>query len=119
MQSFTDLKAWQVGMELVEEIYRITSNFPSDEKFGLTSQLRRAVTSIVANVAEGFGRYTFADKAHKYTISRGECAEVKAFLLIAIRVGYLDENQTQKSFDLVNQTGKLLSGLISASKSRR
>ncbi|MDD3896316.1 MAG: four helix bundle protein [Candidatus Peribacteraceae bacterium] len=66
MKSFADLKAWQEGMDLVAEVYRLTALLPRSEQFGLSSQLKRASTSIVANIAEGFGRYSYADKAHKY-----------------------------------------------------
>jgi four helix bundle protein len=86
MKSYKDLEVWQVAMDLVEEIYKLTSAFPKEEQYGLTSQVRRASTSIVANIAEGFGRFTFPDKAHTYTIVRGECTEVEAYLLVAIRV---------------------------------
>ncbi len=112
MQSFRDLHAWQAGMKLVDEIYTITSTFPHTETFGLTSQLRRAVTSIVANIAEGFGRYSYPDKAHKFTIARGECAEVEAHLLVAIQQKFTNEENTKQAFALIGDTGKLLSGLI-------
>jgi len=99
-------------MELVDEIYLLTVDFPKSELFGLSSQIKRASTSIVANIAEGFGRYTFADKAHKYVIARGECTEVEAFLHIAVRVKILTEAKAHKAMALSNRTGKLLSGLI-------
>ena len=118
MKSFAELNAWQVGMSLVEEIYRLTVQFPKSEHFGLSSQLKRASTSIVANIAEGFGRYSHADKAHKYVIARGECAEVTAFLLVAIRVKFLDEKQARLALELTDTVGKLLSGLIQSTRRR-
>lgn len=87
MKTYEDLHAYQVSMDLIEEIYILTSTFPKEELYGITSQLKRSSTSIAANIAEGFGRFTYADKAHKYTISRGESLEVVVFLKIAIRVG--------------------------------
>ncbi len=111
MKSFTELQAWKVGIKLVKEIYTITKSFPKDELFGLTSQIRRASTSILANLAEGFSRHTDADKAHKYTISRGECSEVKALLLIAIELGFISDNQGLHMLSLCEETGRLLSGL--------
>jgi four helix bundle protein len=119
MQSFTDLKAWQTGMELVEEIYSLTRKLPKEEQYGLTAQLRRSVTSIVANVAEGFSRFTYADKANKYVIARGECGETKAFLLIALRLKFVSAPESRKAFQLVEQAGRLISGLIKSSKVRR
>ncbi|MBI3331513.1 four helix bundle protein [Candidatus Peregrinibacteria bacterium] len=112
MKSFTELHAWQRGMDLVEEIYLITKKFHPDERFGLTAQIRKAANSVVANTAEGFGRSTSRDKANKYTIARGECTEVHAFVLIAIRLKFLPEQEASKAMSLSIETGKLLSGLI-------
>lgn len=103
-------------MALAKEIYRLTKDFPREELYGLTSQLRRAGTSILANVAEGCGRYTFADKAHKFVIARGECAEVEAFLLFAIEIGMLKNENAQLAKALLDQTGRMLSGLINRSQ---
>ena len=112
MESFTHLKAWQRGMELVKEVYAITKKFPSSEKFALTSQLRRAATSVLANTAEGFSRRTPPDKANKYTIARGECSEASTFLLISVELGYLSITEAKRAIDLAEETGKILSGLI-------
>lgn len=119
MDNFTDLKAWTVGLELVKEIYFLTKKFPKEEMFGLTSQTRRSSTSILANLAEGFGRFTFADKAARYTISRGECSETEAHVCIAIALGFVSELECQKILELIEFERKLLSGLISASNRRR
>lgn len=118
MNSFLDLEATKSAMDLVEEIYRITKTFPREELFGLVSQMRRASTSIVANIAEGFGRYTYLDKARHYTIARGECSEVSAFLHITIRVKLLSSDDAATALSLAEQTGKLLSGLIASSRNR-
>jgi len=118
MKSFTDLNAWKIGMDLVEEVYRLTTDLPKSEQFGLSSQLKRACASIVANTAEGFGRYSHADKSYKYIIARGECAEVTAFLLIAIRVEFLTRDQAQHALELTDTVGKLLSGLIQSARNR-
>ena len=105
-------------MDLVEEIYRLTAKFPKEEQFGLSSQIKRACASIVANTAEGFGRFSYADKAYKYVIARGECAEVAAFLLIAIRVKFLTSDQAQHALELTDTVGKLLSGLVESTRKR-
>src|SRR3989339_908412 len=118
MNDFMDLQATQVAMNLVEEIYRLYCKLPKEETYGLISQLTRASTSIVANIAEGFGRYTYWDKAHHFTIARGECTEVVAHLLIAVRVHLLTQKDIQSSLALSDQTGKLLSGLIFSSRKR-
>lgn len=62
VQNFYELEAWKTGHDLVLEVYKVTGNFPREEQFGMTSQLRRAASSITANIAEGFERYHFNDK---------------------------------------------------------
>jgi four helix bundle protein len=116
MATFTDLKAWQTGLELVKEIYFLTKKFPRDEFFGLTTQIRRSCTSILANLAEGSGRYTYRDKAGKYTIARGECTETEALLLTAIGLKFINTTEATKALELVHQTGRLTSGLIRSCK---
>jgi four helix bundle protein len=75
----------------VEDSNINTDNFPSSEQFGLTNQLRRASSSISANIAEGFGRRTKNDKLHFYTIAYGSLLEVKSFLYLAQKLGYLND----------------------------
>lgn len=110
--SFETLDVWQNGMQLVKIVYKISAELPSSEQFGLTSQLRRAAVSILANFAEGYSRNTNADKAHKYTIARGECSEVKALLLIVNELYIIDETDRNMALDLCDKQGKILSGLI-------
>lgn len=105
-------------MNLAEEIYNLCKNLPKEELYGLTSQLKRASASIVANIAEGFGRYSYRDKAHHYVISRGECSEVIAFLYLTVRVHLLREVEIRNALTLAVQTRRLLSGLISSSRQR-
>ena len=118
MNSYTDLEAWKVGLELVKEIYLLTKRFPKDELYGLTSQVRRSSTSILANIAEGFGRFTYPDKANKYTIARGECSETESFLFVAIALSFITNEEARKALDRVIQVRRLLSGLITACKAR-
>ncbi len=118
MQSFTDLEAWKCAMELVAEIYELTKAFPRDERFGLTDQLQRASKGILLNIAEGFGRFTYPDKASKYIVARGESTEVEAGLLIAIRLRFVTQDRAAHALQLVRRTGRLLSGLISACRRR-
>ncbi len=112
MKSFPDLEVTQKALDLTEEIYRLTALLPKEEMYGMSSQLKKASSSIVANIAEGFGRYTYADKAHKYVIARGECTEVVAFLYVAIRIGLLKNEATKRAFELADRTGQMLSKLI-------
>ncbi len=116
MKSYEQLDAWKRAMDLIQEVYSVTREFPSDERFGLTSQIRKAANSIAANIAEGFGRYTYKDKANKYVIARGECTEVEAFLFIAVRLKFCEQNDIQLARLLVQQTGQILSGLIRSTR---
>jgi len=80
-----------MGKNIVVGIYELTNDFPKDESFGLTSQIRRAALSVPANIAEGFGRYHYLDKAKFYLNARGSLYELKSHLLIAQELDYLKE----------------------------
>ncbi|MEK7067636.1 MAG: four helix bundle protein, partial [Patescibacteria group bacterium] len=81
IKNFYNLTVWKKAHELTLKIYKATRKFPKDELYGLVSQLRRAVSSIAANIAEGFERYYFKDKIRFYYQARGSAAEVQNFLL--------------------------------------
>lgn len=83
-----DFRAWQEAVILAELIYKITKDFPKEEQFGLTSQLRRAAVSVSANLAEGFGRQHSKDKEHFYVTARGSLYEVKSLLAVSERLQY-------------------------------
>lgn len=87
--SFEDLVVWQKAQLFAVEIYTLTKSFPSDELYAMTSQLRRVSSSISANIAEGFGRYSTKDKLHFYTMSYGSLLEVKNFLYLAEKLNYI------------------------------
>ena len=81
---FYQLKAWQENHQLVLSIYKITKTFPNEEKYGIIDQLRRASSSITANIAEGFGRFHYADKIRFYLQARGSLKEVENFIYFPI-----------------------------------
>lgn len=87
--NFEKLDVYQRALEFTDEVYRITRKFPKEEQFGLTSQLRRAAVSIVANIAEGSGRYHKRDYAQFVRMSRGSVYECVALLQISMRQNYL------------------------------
>lgn len=87
---FEDLEVWQESQLFAVEIYHITRSFPPDELYSMTNQIRRAASSISANIAEGFGRSTNKDKLHFYTIAYGSLLEVKNFLYLAQKLNYID-----------------------------
>ncbi len=87
--SFEKLEVWKESKDFTKEIYNVTSTFPDDEKFGLTSQMRRAAVSICSNIAEGSARKTNKDKAHFTTISFGSSVEVLNQLILALELGFI------------------------------
>ncbi len=116
IRDFRDIIAWQKSHELVIEIYNATAGFPAKEQFGLTNQIRRAVVSIISNIAEGFGRRTTADRLRFYDMARASLQEVQAQLLVARDVGFLSVNQHNGLEDKATQCHKLLTGLINKTK---
>lgn len=116
INSFTDLHVWQEGHILVVSIYKITKLFPREELYSLVDQMRRAASSVTANIAEGFRRNSYTDKLHFYYQANGSLLEVKNFLLIANDVGYLDEKQTEELINQLDKTHKLLQGFILKTK---
>ncbi|WP_142785749.1 four helix bundle protein [Changchengzhania lutea] len=93
--SFEKLNVWIDSKELIKLIYIITKDFPSEEKFGLTSQLRRASVSIASNLAEGTSRKTNKDKAHFTTLSFSSLMEVLNQIIIARELNFIDKNNYQ------------------------
>jgi len=86
IKSYQDLEVWQRGMDLAEMAYKLTANFPKEEMFGMTSQIRRAATSIPANIAEGWGRNSTAEFQHYLRIAQGSLRELETHLLLAVRI---------------------------------
>ena len=119
IKSFTDLEAWKEGHKFVLIIYKITKEFPKDEMFGLTSQLRRAAVSIVSNIAEGFTRESLKEKARFYFISKSSNTEVQSQLLIAKDLGYIDEEVFKRVAEQSIKVNKLISGLIKYCKNTK
>src|SRR5690349_3758880 len=93
-QSFRELRVWKAGIELVAQVYSLTKRFPKEETYGLASQLQRAAVSIPANIAEGNAREHLREYSHHVSIARGSLAEVETHLEIAIRLGYLQREDT-------------------------
>src|SRR3989338_7264449 len=89
--SFTDLRVWQEGHKLVLMVYRETKHFPDEERFGLTSQVRRSAVSVTSNIAEGFGRFSYKEKLQFYHTSLGSLFELQNQLIIARDIGYLSQ----------------------------
>lgn len=118
INNFYELEAWKKGHLLVLEIYQITDNFPKNEMYGIISQIRRAASSITANIAEGFARYHFKDKIRFYYNSRGSAAEVQNFLFLAKDLNHIDEERFEKLEEKINEVGKLINGLIRSTEAQ-
>ena len=113
-ESFRDLKVWQQSMTLVEEIYRVTGSFPNYERFGLTSQIRRASVSIPSNIGEGKRRKRQPVFLNHLDIALGSQAEVEVQLEIAKRVGFLATHDCERIQLIVEEVGRMLNGLIAS-----
>ena len=116
IKSFTDLNAWKEGHRLVLMIYNITKQFPKEEMFGLISQIRRCAVSITSNIAEGFSRLSYKEKARFYSISLGSTTELQNQLLIAKDVNYITKEQFQNIAKQSVKVHKIINGLIRSSK---
>lgn len=116
IKSFTDLNAWKEAHKLVLLIYKITKQFPKEEQFGLTNQLRRAVVSITSNIAEGFSRSSYKEKVQFYSMALGSLSEVQSQLLIARDISYIEKNHFNSIAEQSIIVNKLLNGLIKKSK---
>jgi four helix bundle protein len=106
------LIVWQKSHELVLKIYELTKDFPKDEMFGLTSQIRRAAVSIPSNIVEGKARGSKKDYRRFLLMSRGSLEEVKYQMLLARDLKYVDEVVYKEILNLADETGKMLNGLI-------
>lgn len=114
INSFRDLRVWQAGMSLVENVYRLTQAFPKDELYGLTGQVRRAAVSIPSNVAEGHTREHSKEFPQHLSVAQASLAELETQIEIAFRLEYLDLVQYKKIIEQIQSLGKQLYALRNA-----
>jgi len=114
VKSYQDLIAWQKGLALVTYVYEVTSSFPRDEMYGLTTQMRRAAVSIPSNIAEGHGRATKGEFLQFLCHARGSLCELQTQLFIARQLGYLASERQQAALSTSDELGRVLNGLIAA-----
>jgi four helix bundle protein len=112
MQNYKDLKVWEKAHQFTLGVYEETKLFPKEELYGLCSQLRRAASSIPANIAEGCGKKSQAEFAHFLNIALGSANEAEYFLILSKDLKYLDENKYNNLFTLVNEIKGMLISLI-------
>ena len=118
MQNYRDLKVWQRAHELTLEIYRATTTFPADERYGLTSQIRRAAVSIAANIAEGAVRSSDADFARFLHIAIGSASEVDYYLLLSRDLRHLSNVDYETLDNTVQELKRMLNALITRVKTK-
>ncbi|MGC4119192.1 MAG: four helix bundle protein [Myxococcales bacterium] len=112
------LEAFQLADQLAVAVYKHTKNMPSDERFGLTMQMRRAAVSVPSNIVEGCSRHTEADYLHFLNIALGSACELEYQLSLALRLSYLAESQHAPVAELAARTAKALNGLIRALRNK-
>ena len=111
MKGHRDLVAWQKAMKLVKEIYRVTRDFPRDEIYGLTNQIRRAAVSVPSNLAEGHGRFSRKEFRQFIGRARGSLLEVETQLEIARDLGYLNDSAASELLAQASEVARVLNGL--------
>lgn len=111
MFNFEKLDVWNAAIEYADDVYRVTKPFPADERFGLTSQLRRSAVSVSANIAEGSGRSSKNDFTRFVEIAFGSLMETISHLTVAKRQGYVESENHQLLYGQAERVGRMLSGL--------
>ena len=118
MRPHENLEVWKKSVDFVVEIYKLTESFPNEEKFGLTSQVRRASVSIPTNIAEGAARTSNKEFAHFLSISQGSASEVATEILIAAKLGFIEKESFAEISAKLNEIGRMITGLRNHIKSK-
>ena len=119
VRDFTDLQVWQLARELRQQAYALCAGFPPDERYALTQQLRRATISITANIAEGFGRYSYQENIQFCRLARGSAYEVRDHLITATDQHYISPEGHQRIESLVLRVIQTLNGYIRSTQARQ
>ena len=112
IKSYRDLLVWQKGIDLVVDAYRATAPFPKSEIYGLTSQIRRAASSIPANIAEGYGRGSRKKYVQFLTVAQGSLKELETHFIVSEKLSYLTAAQTRRLLSETDELGRMLGSLI-------
>jgi four helix bundle protein len=110
-RAIRDLHVWHKATDLVVAVYRETRAFPTDERFGLTGQMRRAAVSVVANIGEGAGRATRGEFANCLSIARGSLKELETLLEVARRLGLIEAQRVDGLWTMLDEISRMLTGL--------
>ena len=111
MKTFRDLKVWEKAHKLVLEIYKITKEYPQEEKFGIISQLRRSASSVPTNIVEGFKRRSERDYGRFLNLADASLEETKYHIILSKDLGYLQEERFTEINKMCDEVGKMLYGL--------
>ncbi len=112
LRTFKDLKVWQKSYQLCLNIYKNTKVFPSEEKFGLTSQMRRSAVSVPSNIAEGYGRKTTQEYIYSCYVAYGSLCELETQLLLSIDLGYFNKKNFSQTEESLREVERMLKALI-------
>ncbi len=112
IKNFRDLRVWQLGKEIVKDIYELTRTFPKEEIYGLISQMKRSVVSIPSNISEGFNRFHNKEYNQFLYIALGSCAELETQIEIAHDLEYIDEDMKDDLLKKVQHESKMLRNLV-------
>ena len=113
MQNYKELKVWSKAHEFTLKVYELTKKFPREEVYGMTSQMRRAASSIPANIAEGCGKYTPQDFARYLNIALGSANESEYFILLSKDLKFISQDDFEKINQIINEVKAMLISLIS------
>ena len=119
IERFEDLIAWQKARELTKRIYLLSRNEPFSRDFGLRDQIQRASVSIMSNLAEGFERASRSEFHQFIVIAKGSCAEVRSQLYAALDVGYINEVQFDRAYNLATEVSRIIGGLRASLEKQR
>ena len=119
VKSYQDLIGWQKSIELVSRIYKLTKTFPKEEIYGITTQMQRAAVSVPANIAEGQARNGAKEFCQFLGIAKGSLAELETYIILAVRLDYIETHTGEGLLADCQEIGKILNGLLRAlSRSR-
>jgi len=119
IRDFKDLEVWQRAVDLVVESYRITKAFPSEERYGLTAQVRRAAVSVPSNIAEGRGRFGLRSFLYHLSVSSGSLMELETQFVIAERLEYLMPTEARRLSERTAEVRRLLAGMVRALRAKQ
>ena len=119
IEDYKELDVWKKAVALTTELYKLTSRFPDTERYGLASQIRRATTSIAANIAEGWGRGSTGEYIQFLTVARGSLMELETHLIVAFNLHFLNSDEFRLVMKQVEDIGKMLNRLIGALRTRK